>query len=852
MSSRGSARLIRHEPALDGLRGLAVVAVLLFHGDHLRGGYLGVDAFFVLSGFLITSLLLAESAAGNGISLRRFWARRARRLLPALGPVLLAVAAYAWLVASPAELATIRGDAIATMSYVANWRQVWVANDYFALFRDPSPLQHTWSLAIEEQFYLVWPLIVVALVRGRDRLAASRRVGAVALGGAAVSVVAAQLLYDAGDPSRVYYGTDTRIASILIGAALAAGIARAGNDWGRRRGLLEAAAIGSIVVLGVAWSTLEGASRELYRGGLVVCAVATAIIIAAGVHPERRWVARALSWRPLGAVGLVSYGLYLWHWPVYIVLDAERVGLDGWPLLAVRVAASALIAVASYRWLEQPIRHGAGGTRWWQRTTPVVAGLVAVAIVAATQGAVSQGADATSIDGRPGGVLVVGDSVAGSLAPGFVDLGMRTDNSWFVGCRVLPGRVAVGAIDNDECPWAETWPGTLRVRDPDVVVLSIGAFDTLDVDLPGPGPLLVPGAPEWNDLLDARLEEMLEILTARGARVVAVDLPCFGKSNRSVADVPRPSGDPERLEAFNVVLERVVARHPARVSIAPISTLLCPDGKARESIGDVARVRDDGVHFSPDGAALVARWMLPYLESAAADDAELWVDGRRPDRLALVYGDAFALEASATVTDVVAAGAGARAVVRAQPLAALCDLAGWVSDDLASLHPDLVVVVIHGSRTAPCMADALADEAEYLDRQRRDVERILGITAAAQVPVVLVPPPPEPYSDPVAQQRALEAVAREAAAPFTHASFDPEPGLALGDARWSETAPCLPEEGAGEGCTGGRIVVRGPGRVEFCPAGYSGIADMIAGCSTYSGGAVRYGRAIAEVILAAV
>src|SRR6478736_573720 len=155
---------LRHISALDGARGAAVAGVLVFHSGHLLGGYLGVDFFFVLSGFLITSLLLAESTRTGRVGLGGFWARRARRLLPALGVLIAAVVGYCLLFAKPAELTQIRGDAFATLTYVANWRQVFSHQNYFALFNAPSPLQHTWSLAIEEQFYVIWPLVFVALL----------------------------------------------------------------------------------------------------------------------------------------------------------------------------------------------------------------------------------------------------------------------------------------------------------------------------------------------------------------------------------------------------------------------------------------------------------------------------------------------------------------------------------------------------------------------------------------------------------------------------------------------------------------------------------------------------------------
>src|SRR5688572_19999684 len=200
-------RPLRHMPALDGLRGLAVAGVVLCHAGHLTGGYLGVDLFFVLSGFLITSLLLTERRDTGRISLSGFWARRARRLLPALFGMLAGVAVYAAVWADRAELDPIRADALATLGYVANWRAIFAGNGYWDVFSAPSPLEHTWSLAIEEQFYLVWPLAVLALLwvgRGSARAVLT---GSLALGAASAAWMIAS--YTPGDdPQRVYLGTD--------------------------------------------------------------------------------------------------------------------------------------------------------------------------------------------------------------------------------------------------------------------------------------------------------------------------------------------------------------------------------------------------------------------------------------------------------------------------------------------------------------------------------------------------------------------------------------------------------------------------------------------------------------------
>ncbi len=265
---------LAHMPALDGLRGVAVAAVLAFHTGHFGGGFLGVDLFFVLSGFLITALLVQERRASGTIDLRRFWARRARRLLPALLVVLVAVLGYAAVLAVPGELAGIRDDVLATLGYVANWEHVAGAGGDVSPFAVLSPLEHTWSLAIEEQFYLLWPLVVTAVLA---LAAGSRRwLLAVVAGLGAASAGAMAALHDpGGDPARAYFGTDTRALSILAGAGLALVMIRRvpPRSWPGRVAL-EAGGLAGAAALAAAWTVASPGDDRLYPGGFVLCALA--------------------------------------------------------------------------------------------------------------------------------------------------------------------------------------------------------------------------------------------------------------------------------------------------------------------------------------------------------------------------------------------------------------------------------------------------------------------------------------------------------------------------------------------------------------------------------------------------
>ncbi len=373
-----------HLSGLDGLRALAVLAVMLYHSDlgWMPAGFLGVEVFFVVSGYLITWLLLSEWRQSGSIDVKRFWQRRARRLLPALFAMVAATLSFA-IVFQPTEVVGLRGDVLAALGYVANWYLILVQKSYFEAMGRPSLLQHLWSLAVEEQFYLLWPLVLALLLR----LWHPRRVLLVALAGAALSALLMAVLYQPDvDPSRIYYGTDTRAAGLLIGAALAfvwqpgfsklLPLASPMNDGGGRGTgsllplLLDALGLAGLGILLWASISLDEFEPALYLWGLTLVAFITAWIIVVATDP-RAHLGSLLDRKPLRWIGVRSYSIYLWYWPVF---DLTRPRLDvpfsGFSLFVLRLAVTIALAELSFRFVETPIRQGALGRAWTGVTQP--------------------------------------------------------------------------------------------------------------------------------------------------------------------------------------------------------------------------------------------------------------------------------------------------------------------------------------------------------------------------------------------------------------------------------------------------------------------------------------------------
>ncbi len=356
--SRPGDRRFPYLPGVDALRALAVLAVFFYHAgvSWLPGGFLGVDVFFVISGYLITSLLLREFRAGDHIALGRFWLRRARRLLPAVG-VLIAVSMVLAAIFEPARIDSLRGDAVASLFYFANWHFIFGHESYFEQFGRPSLFTHLWSLSVEEQFYLFWPLLFAAGMKifGRGKLLIG------VLAGAAASVALAWILFDPGhDASRVYYGTDTHAVGLLAGVALAlvwSPVELRKHRSGRRCGpLLDGLGVLALAYLVVQMLNTHDYDLALWHGGYLWLALATALLLATLAHPAAR-LGRVLGQAPLVWLGLRSYSFYLWHWPVLVLTrPGVDVDLPRGVLIPLQLLAVLVLAELSYRFVELPFQ----------------------------------------------------------------------------------------------------------------------------------------------------------------------------------------------------------------------------------------------------------------------------------------------------------------------------------------------------------------------------------------------------------------------------------------------------------------------------------------------------------------
>ena len=634
---------LAYSPALDGIRAFAVLAVMFYHGgtSWAGGGFLGVDVFFVLSGFLITSLLLIEFEQAGRLDLRAFWGRRARRLLPALFLVLVAVLLYATFLVGEAASA-VRSDALATLFYVSNWWFIASGNSYFEQFQDPSPLTHTWSLAIEEQWYLLLPLVLVLLLPRwrRSRLAWT-------FAGLAVlsALEMAWLASPQTDASRVYYGTDTRLQALLVGAALAAVL----TPGVLQKVRVAAAWAGPAALVGLIGFMLliSDQSAWMYDGGFLAFAGSSALLLASvQAHPDG-FVARIFSTRPVVWIGRISYGLYLWHWPVYVVLSPARTGLSGIGLLTLRFAVTFAIATASYYWVELPVRRGALQRFTSRQRVAVVLGapLAIVAMVGLTT-ACARPAPPDSLESiaasatrspspiststpAPSDVraVLVGDSIALSLYAAYQPAlipGLSVYPGTEFGCGLVPYDVALNGAPIKARAQCQTWEQQRAQRiasaGANLGVMFVGPWEQYDRWIDGEA---VPYTDRrWQEATVNAYSRVIAELAQLPAQAVvlgtchgapALDLPdaVLYQAGR-FADVVN---DPARIAAVNAAAREAVRRSGRDITIIDPNPYPGDGGDYRATIDGVP-MHTDGVHFTEEGARLYWQWLGPRLLSA--------------------------------------------------------------------------------------------------------------------------------------------------------------------------------------------------------------------------------------------
>jgi peptidoglycan/LPS O-acetylase OafA/YrhL len=666
-----------YQPSLDGLRALSVGVVLLYHAGFswMHGGFFGVEVFFVVSGFLITSLLLDETDRNGAVSFRQFWLRRARRLFPALYAVLLAVAVWAALAGSAEQQSQLRRDIPWSVFYVNNWGQILGNVPYFA--GEPPLLRHLWSLAVEEQWYLVWPLVFVALLRIR----LPRHVLGAAVIATAFVVFAYMFWMHARTPTPLggppaafdgvdrtnflYLSTVTRAGGLLLGA----GTAFLWRPWrwahapdapaGR---LLDPVGAAAVAMLGCAASVAVLTEGYVYRWLLPLVSILSLVAVMVAVHPAALGFRRIMSWAPLVAMGRRSYGLYLWSWPIFVIVGATTgsVAKFLWAMVL-----TVVVAEASYRYLESPVRRGAIG-RWWGDRTPITywpmaggAALVGVLLLFyANVGEFNRfegGDDAVfDLDARAGDgpvmlpddlasegsapvvpspapapilpapsaqLAIVGDSQANALAINLPDgiEGVFPDvvNGSVDGCSVYDSgsvRSSVRFANNFSIcrGWQQDWADSAAGND--VALVVVGAWDVFDID---DGTVYGFATPEGDALFVRNLRSGVDAMLAEDVNVALLEVACMRPRDVEGAGVRAlpERGDDARVAHVNDLLRETAASYGSpRVEFVQGPDEWCSDEAIAADLG----YRWDGVHVYKPGANLIYTTIAPALLRLAA------------------------------------------------------------------------------------------------------------------------------------------------------------------------------------------------------------------------------------------
>ena len=641
-----------YEPSLDGIRAFSVIAVMLYHADiaWLPGGFLGVEVFFVVSGFLITSLLIEERESTRSIDLKQFWIRRARRLLPALVVMLSATAVYVAFFAKDSA-PDFRRDVLPSLGYFSNWWQIYaVDTPYFAASSLPV-LRHLWSLAVEEQWYLIWPLLFTVVFGAkwmRPRIS-----GALLITCSAAIMFTTALRFVQDNETRtnfLYLSTFTRSSGLLLGAA----VAFTWRPWRKnslpswwRSSISDAFAITSIAVIGVLMATVHVADQRLYQSGLAATTVASAVIVAVVMRPNGLFVKKFFSQDLFVEIGRRSYGLYLWHWPIFVVAHAR----DSSNRLAVALALTIIINEFVYQFVEIPTRHGALGN-WWHnrpqlsamhRRLPVFIAAVVVAslgitgvkvvgieardlsidtstanvifavptTVASASSLPAASTTTTTIAKLPRRLVIVGDSQAHSLAinkPSGIEKTFVVTDGSIDGCGIYDRGVGVGGTNGNfrrnfaNCVGFEkSWTKSATKAQADVALVVLGAWEVLDLKINSF--TLVVNTPPADTMFRTQMKRGIDALRATGATVALLEVACMRPVDSKGGPVPAlpQRGDDTRTRHLNDLLREIAAPEDDGVFFVSGPKQWCSDSEISTSLS----YRWDGVHAYKPGAKLI-------------------------------------------------------------------------------------------------------------------------------------------------------------------------------------------------------------------------------------------------------
>ena len=649
-----------YEPSLDGIRAFSVIAVMLYHANiaWLPGGFLGVEVFFVVSGFLITSLLIEERESTQHIDLKQFWIRRARRLLPALFIMLSATAVSVAFFAKDSA-PDFRRDVLPSLGYLSNWWQIFaVKTPYFAASSLPV-LRHLWSLAVEEQWYLIWPLLFTVVFGAKWMRSKFSGMLLVVCSGAVMATTALRFAQDNETRTNfLYLSTVTRSSGLLLGAA----VAMLWRPWRKtspsswwRSSIADALALVSIAVIGVLMATVHVADARLYQGGLVATTVASAVVIAVVMRPNGLIIKKFFSQDFFVEVGRRSYGLYLWHWPIFVVAHAR----DSGNRFAVALAATIIINEFVYQFVEIPTRQGALGN-WWRnrpqlsamrRRLPVLIAAVVVASLGATGvkvvgieardlsidtstanvifsvpttvantgttltpsvvGSSVPSTTSTTIAKLPRKMVIVGDSQAHALAinkPSGMEKTFVIADGSIDGCGVYDRGVGVGGTNGNfrrnfaNCVGFEkSWAKSATKAKADVALVVIGAWEVLDLKINSFA--FAFNTSPADTMFRTQMQRGIDALRATGATVALLEVACMRPVDSKGGPVPAlpQRGDDTRTRHLNDLLREIAAPEDDGVFFVSGPTEWCNDPKISTSLS----YRWDGVHAYKPGAKLI-------------------------------------------------------------------------------------------------------------------------------------------------------------------------------------------------------------------------------------------------------